>query len=60
MKLVIEKYPDGSIYAYRIREKDFRRLKDRFEGERLEPTALDGDCSLDDRGSFHMVFDLKK
>lgn len=60
MKLIVEKYPsDGGIYSYRVSEKQFRQIKNKLQGERLDPIELDRDCSLDNRGAFHMIFDLK-
>lgn len=61
MKLIIEKI-DGSVYAYRESNKQFRKMTPlRDAGPRLDPERLDHECCLDSYSSdFHMVFDIKK
>ena len=59
MKLIIEKI-NGSIYAYREREKHFRHVEPKRGTPLLDATVLDQECDLGRYDDFHIVIDVKK
>jgi hypothetical protein len=61
MKLIIERI-DGTVYAYRESNKQFRKMEpQRNAGRLMDPERLDHECCLESYSSdFHMVFDIKK
>jgi hypothetical protein len=61
MKLIIERI-DGTVYAYRESNKQFRKMEpQRNAGRLMNPEQLDHECCLESYSSdFHMVFDIKR
>lgn len=59
MKLIIEKYPDGSLYAYIEDDEHFERVEN-CRRNRLPVSTLANECSLDSMEPGHLVFNLKK
>lgn len=58
MKLIIEQI-DGTVYAYRVSNKQFKKIKDQLKPSR-DPQELDTECDLSGYGNFSMVFDCKR
>jgi hypothetical protein len=67
MKLIIEKQPDGGMYAYTMSNKRFAEcdlenddIAQLAKVPQLEPDFLDENCNLHDMDEGYIVFDIKR